>query len=56
MIAYYNLEKNGDSTAPSEVQKMMKIRKTHSSVIDMEQGFLSYQLRRMVALANDNNE
>jgi len=49
MISYYKLEKNGESSLPSDVQKMMKTRKTHSSVIDMDKGFVSHQLRRMAA-------
>ena len=47
MISYYELEKSGDSTLPSDVKRMMATRKSHSSVIDMDKGFVSSQLRAM---------
>ena len=52
MISYYELERNGERTAPSDVKNMMKTRKSHSSVVDMEKGFCSQQLR---AIAAQNN-
>lgn len=52
MISYYKLEQNGDSTLPSDVKKMMATRKSHSSVIDMDTGFVSWQLKRMVRPTN----
>ena len=52
MISYYKLEKNGDSTLPSDVKKMMATRKSHSSVIDMDKGFVSAQLKAMAQATN----
>jgi hypothetical protein len=56
MMSYYKLEKSGGPGAkvlPSDVQKMMKTRKTHSCVVDMEKGFFSFKLRAMAAANQD---
>ena len=49
MICYYELEKNEERTAPSDVKKMMKTRRTHSCVVDMDKGFLCHQLNAVAA-------
>ncbi len=48
MICYYTLEKNGESTAPSDVQRMMKKRKTHSCVVDTDKGWICSKVRVMM--------
>mmetsp|Transcript_24742 Transcript_24742/g.40115 ORF Transcript_24742/g.40115 Transcript_24742/m.40115 type:complete len:503 (+) Transcript_24742:505-2013(+) len=54
MISYYELEKNDEKTAPSDLKKMMKTRRAHSSVIDMDKGFMSNRLKSIVAQNNGN--
>lgn len=49
MICYYELQKNGQDSAPSDVKRMMKMRKTHSCVVDMDKGYLSNRVRAILA-------
>lgn len=49
MICYYELQKNGQDSAPSDVKRMMKMRKTHSCVVDMDKGYLSARVRAILA-------
>jgi len=41
MVSYYILERDGKATTPSDVQKYKKKRKSHTSCLDVDRGYIS---------------